>query len=98
MIPIQECFSKICAVFVVSETIFCPPQTLFPYRSVEAFDICLFIFLVGTGNAVAIAIVPDMDFECLFKLRTAIGLEELDVTVKPSLHALFEKEISLFCG
>ncbi len=97
MIAIKKCFHKIRAAFLISNPIFCPPETLFPYRSVKTLNVGLFVFLVWPGNAVAVTILMHMGFECLLEFRTTIRLQELDVTAKPSRHALFEKLIPMFC-
>ena len=98
MIAIKKLFDKMCAARKITHTIFDPPETLLPYRSVKTLDVGLLILLVRSRNSVPVTILMDMEFERLFELRTTIVLQKLYMAIKSSVHALFKKLMTIVCG
>lgn len=75
-----------------------PAQTFLAKRPLETFNIGLFVLLVGTGNAMPLAIGTRLLRKRPFELWASIGLQDLDPPHKPPRHGGSQKGCPIVAG
>jgi hypothetical protein len=98
MIPLKKRVDLGDQLREILDSIRSPTQAFLAYGTIEAFNIGLLVLLVGTGNAMPVAIRARVLGKSSFELRAPISLQHLDASRKAPDHGRLQKDGTIVTG